>query len=137
MLDDSIREFLKQPLVARMTTLGPDGYPHTVPVWYILDGDDIVISSAPSGRKIRNIQANPKGAVTVGGDPKDDMGQAYTNGYLFQGDFTVAPDTGSEWIRRITYHYYRQDVEMADRDIASWGELDVIRFKINKVIKVM
>ncbi len=136
MLDDTIREFLKQPFVARITTIDPDGYPHTVPVWYLLDGDDIVISSVGSARKIRNIRVNPKGAVTVGGDPKDDLGEAYHPGYLFQGDFTVEHDTGSEWIRRITYTY-RADKEKADKDIADWGPLEVIRLKIRNVIKVM
>jgi len=40
MFDEAGREFLHKPLLARMTTVGPDGYPHTVPVWFMLDGDD-------------------------------------------------------------------------------------------------
>jgi hypothetical protein len=136
-LIDEIRDLLQQPLVARMTTINPDGYPHTVPVWFMLDGDDIVISSAEDTRKIRNIRANSKGAVTIGGDPEDEIGEAYTTGYLFEGDFSIAPDTGSEWIRRITLHYYRQDVERAERDVTAWGDLYMIRFKIRKIIKVM
>ncbi|MBN1564763.1 MAG: pyridoxamine 5'-phosphate oxidase family protein [Anaerolineae bacterium] len=137
MLTDAIREILQQPLVARVSTIGPDGYPHTVPVWYILDGDDLVFSSAEDTRKVKNIRANPKGAIAIGGDPQDEIGEAYTPGYLFQGDFTLAPDPGSAWIRRITLHYYRQDAERADRDVTAWGELYVVRFTIRKVIKVM
>ena len=41
MLDDTIRAFLQKQLIARMSTIGADGYPHTVPVWFMLDGDDI------------------------------------------------------------------------------------------------
>jgi nitroimidazol reductase NimA-like FMN-containing flavoprotein (pyridoxamine 5'-phosphate oxidase superfamily) len=136
MLDDAVREVLRQPLVARVTTINPDGYPHTVPIWFILDGDDIVLATGGTTRKVRNILANPKGAVTVGGDPKDDVGEAYYPGYLLQGDFSVERDPSGEWIKRITYHY-RKDKEKADQDIAEWGPQDAIRLKIRKVIRVM
>ena len=72
MLDNQLRTFLHQRLIARVTTVGPDGYPHTVPIWYMLDGDDIVIATGPESRKVKNIRANTKGAVTIGGDPGND-----------------------------------------------------------------
>lgn len=135
MLDDAVREILKQPLVARVTTINPDGYPHTVPIWFILDGDDIVMATGGTTRKVRNILANPKGAVTVGGDPKDDDGKAYHPGYLFQGDFTVEADPENAWIRRIAHHY--RDDDQIEHDIAEWGPHDAIRLTIRNVIQVM
>ena len=134
-LDDTLRAFLRQPLVARVTTLDPDGYPHTVPIWFILDGDDLVMATPPGSRKIRNIGLNPKGAVTIGGDSTDDEA-IYQTGYLFQGDLTVERDPEGMWLTRITYHY-RQDRARADRDMAEWGPHDAIRLRIKTVIKVM
>lgn len=134
-LDDEIRTFLRQRLLARVTTIGLDGYPHTVPIWYMLDGDDIVIATAPESRKVKNIRANPKGAVTVGGDTDDDY-TSYQVGYLFQGDWSVEGEPGFEWIRRIAYRYV-DDREKAERDLAEWGPHQMLRFTIRKVSKVM
>ncbi len=47
-LTDDIRAFLQGRLLAHVTTINPDGYPHTVPIWYILDGDDIIINGQSS-----------------------------------------------------------------------------------------
>jgi predicted pyridoxine 5'-phosphate oxidase superfamily flavin-nucleotide-binding protein len=135
MLDDSIREFLKLPLIARVSTIDPDGYPHTVPIWFILDGDDIVIATGHESRKIRNIRANPKGAVAIGGEPEDNRHIDYEQGYLFQGDFTIEDDPDQVWIRRITNHY--RDDDRIEQDIAKWGAHTAIRLKIRSVIKVM
>lgn len=134
MLDDTLREFLRQPWTARVTTVDADGYPHTVPIWFMLDGDDIVMATSPDSRKVRNIRANPKGAVVIGGEP---IGKhtGYTPGYLFQGDFVIEADPENAWIIRIAHHY--RDDERIMQDIAEWGSHDVIRLKIRNVIKVM
>jgi hypothetical protein len=135
-LDDTVRAFLQQRLVARMTTLGPDGYPHTVPVWYMLDGDDILIASGYQSHKFKNIQGNPKGSLVIGGDPVDQFHRAYQTCYLFQGDYTLEGVPDFELVTRIAYRY-RDDHEQADRDIITWGPHQAIRFTIKKVFRVM
>jgi predicted pyridoxine 5'-phosphate oxidase superfamily flavin-nucleotide-binding protein len=135
LLDDAVRAFLQQRLIARMTTLGPDGYPHTVPVWYMLDGDDILIATGHTTRKIRNIRANPRGALVMGGDPLDEN-RTYQPCYLFQGKFSLEGESGFDLITRIAYRY-RDDHDQADHDIAEWGPHQPIRFTIKTVIRVM
>jgi hypothetical protein len=134
-LDQAIRTFLQQRLIARVTTIGEDGYPHTVPVWFMLDGDDIVIATGAGTRKLRHIRANPKGSISIGGDPLDEH-RTFQEAYLFQGDFVLEGEPGFDWITRIAYHY-RDDHEAADRDIAAWGPHQLIRFKIRRVRKAM
>jgi hypothetical protein len=133
--DAAVRAFLQQRLIARMTTLGPDGYPHTVPVWYMLDGDDILIASGYTTRKVQNIRANSKGALVIGGGPLDEN-RTYQPCYLFQGDFSLEGEPGFDLITRIAYRY-RDDHDQADRDIADWGPHQPIRFRIKRVIQVM
>ncbi len=130
MFTDAAREFLRKPLIARMTTIAPDGYPHTVPVWFYLDGDDIAIISSRDTHKVQHILANPKGAVTVGGDAGDG------EGYLLKGDFSIEDDPDDHWVRTLCYHY--ETPEQAAKDVAAWADLDivVIRLKTKKVIKV-
>lgn len=133
--DDELRTFLQQRLIARVTTIDPDGYPHTVPIWYILDGDDIVIATGPNARKVRNVRANPKGAVTIGGDPVGDH-EGYAVGYLFQGEWALEGEPGFDWIRRIAHRYWDDD-ERVEREIAAWGLHQAMRFTIRKVVQVM
>ncbi len=131
MLTAPIREFLQKSLIARMSTIDPDGYPHTVPVWFALDGDDIVIISVRNTRKVGHILANPKGAVTIGGDPADGAG------YLIKGEFLIEADPDDAWVRKMTYRY--EAPEQAEKDIEDWAELDIIvlRLKPKAVFKVM
>lgn len=130
LFDERARAVLDKPLIARVSVIDPEGYPHTVPVWFMLDGDDIVLISARDTRKVDYIAANPKGALVVGGEP-DDGG-----GYLIKGDFVIEPDPDDEWVRRLTYRY--EEPAQAEKDIAAWADLDIIvlRLKPRKVIKV-
>ena len=131
MFTDTIREFLQKPLIARMSTLDSEGYPHTVPVWFALDGDDLVIISVRQTRKVSHILANPKGALTIGGDPGNGAG------YLIKGDFSIEPDPDATWTRKLTYRY--EAPEQAEKDIAAWADLDmiVLRLKPKVVLKVI
>ena len=54
-------EFLdSRPGWIALTTIGPDGYPHTVPLGCFRLGQDIVMGVRGNTRKLRNIQDNPK-----------------------------------------------------------------------------
>lgn len=129
MITQPVREFLQKPLVARMSTIDPNGYPHTVPVWFALDGDTIVFISVSSTQKVSHLRANDKGAVVIGGDA-DDGG-----GYLLKGRFAVEPDPG-DWVKQMTYRY--QTPEQAEKDIADWAGLDIIVLRLipEMVLKV-
>jgi len=50
--------------VARVATVG-DGMPHLVPVCHVLVGGKIYFGSGKRGRKVLNVRANPRLAVTV------------------------------------------------------------------------
>ncbi len=128
MFTDEIRAFLQKPLIARMSTIDPDGWPHTVPVWFMLDGDEIAIISVRQTAKIGHIQANPKGAVQVGGDDGA--------GYMLKGIFRIEEDPDRSWMKKLTYRY--ESGEKAEKDIAEWTPLDmiVLRFTPKSVFKV-
>jgi len=130
MLSQEASQFLEKPLIARLSTIGEDGYPHTVPLWYVLDGEDIVIMSDRDTRKVKNALQNPKGAITIGGEPGDG------GGYLLQGDWIVETDDDYVWMKRITCRY--EPKERAESIIASWMNDDVVtmRLKVTKSIKV-
>ena len=50
---------LQKEIVIWLGTVGADGHPHAVPVWFLWDGTTFLIYSVP-GQKVRDIEANPK-----------------------------------------------------------------------------
>ena len=48
MSKEEIDNFLRQKLVARLTSIRPDGYPHTTPLWYVGNApDNILVRLSP------------------------------------------------------------------------------------------
>lgn len=129
MVNNELRVFSEKPRLARMSTIDADGYPHTVPVWYTLDGDDIIITIPRSTAKMRHIEANPKGCITIGGEAEDG------GGWLFKGEFEIDADDAWPWLEKMTYHY--ESAEQAAKDLNDWADIDMvlIRMKPNKSIK--
>ena len=83
---DPIRPFLDQPLLAYLSTIDAAGYPHTVPVWFGVDGGDLIFPTRADRARLKHIRANPKGAVAIGGNPSEG------EGYLIKGDLRIADD---------------------------------------------
>jgi predicted pyridoxine 5'-phosphate oxidase superfamily flavin-nucleotide-binding protein len=81
---ESLREFLGRPLLAYLSTIDAAGYPHTVPVWFGVDSDDLIFPTMTDRARLRHIAANSKGAVAIGGRP--DVGA----GYLIKGALRCA-----------------------------------------------
>jgi PPOX class probable F420-dependent enzyme len=65
-----IAERLRDELILWLASVRPDGRPHLVPVWFLWEGETILIFSKPKNQKLTNVTANP--AVTVALDSADD-----------------------------------------------------------------
>jgi PPOX class probable F420-dependent enzyme len=63
---------LKRDLVIWLATVGRDGRPHAVPVWFWWDGKSFLIYAVP-GQKVRDIQANPNVELHLNTDPVGDV----------------------------------------------------------------
>ena len=51
---------LRSNTIAWLTTVGSDGRPYTVPIWFLWDGNTILIFSQPQKQKIRNLRNNAR-----------------------------------------------------------------------------
>jgi len=49
----------------KLATASPTGKPHVAPVWFVVDGDDLVFTTGEGTVKGRNLRANPYAALTV------------------------------------------------------------------------
>jgi nitroimidazol reductase NimA-like FMN-containing flavoprotein (pyridoxamine 5'-phosphate oxidase superfamily) len=61
-LSADVRRLLDRPNYAHVATLLPDGAPH---VWVYLEGDNVAILTGPDSRKSRNLERDPRVAISV------------------------------------------------------------------------
>jgi PPOX class probable F420-dependent enzyme len=50
---------------AKLATSGPGGQPHVMPVWFVLDSEELVFTTWGDSVKGRNLRRNPRAAVIV------------------------------------------------------------------------
>ncbi len=71
-LPDSFRDLIDGPFLAALTTVAPDGFPHTTPVWFNRDGQYILINTMRGFRKAKHMRLNPQ-VTLLAFDPKNPM----------------------------------------------------------------
>lgn len=63
------RRLIKESIIW-LTTVGSDLTPHPRPVWFLWDGNSILIFSQPNAHKVSHIKAHPRVAVHFNRDEK-------------------------------------------------------------------
>lgn len=69
-LSAKAKALVARPVIATVATVAADGSPQATPVWIETDGDDLVFNTARGRVKERNLERDPRVAVTVI-DPDD------------------------------------------------------------------
>jgi len=72
-LGDRVRRRLREDRVAWLTTVGADGTPQPNPVWFIVEGDEILVWNAVGAHRLNHIRSRPRVALNfnstrTGGD---------------------------------------------------------------------
>ena len=89
MTDAEVKAFLDaKPGWIMLSTIGRDGYPHSVPLGYFRLGDDIYLGCRAGTQKVKNIERNPKVSLVLeSGSTRRDI-----KGVMIQGHATVYTD---------------------------------------------
>jgi Pyridoxamine 5'-phosphate oxidase len=80
MTPDEIREFLTRGTrTAKLATVSANGAPHAMPVWFVLDGEQLVFTTGAGTVKGRNLQRDSRVALVVDDEepPFTDIGGRY------------------------------------------------------------
>jgi PPOX class probable F420-dependent enzyme len=121
MSDEERRRFLSEGTrTAKLATVRADGRPHVMPVWFVLDGDDIVFQTGKDTVKGRNILRDGRVTICV-----DDERPPYAF-VSVEGQATAAdnPPEALAWATRIAARYMGPDqAEAYGRRNAVPGEL--------------
>ena len=87
-----------QPGWVVLTSIGIDGYPHSVPLGYFREGEHIYCGVVDGTKKIKNIEGNKKVALLI----ESGSTMADIKGAMIQGEATVrrGPDKVLELMRK-------------------------------------
>ena len=97
---DSHRHLLEQPLSAHVATVGADGAPQSSPMWFGWDGERIRLTHTRTRQKFRNLQANPRVALSIA-DPADPQRYLELRGEVE----SVDDDSGGNYYRQLRRRY--------------------------------
>lgn len=56
---------MAQPRTGKIATVRPDGRPHVAPIWFILDGEQLLFTTWHATAKANNIRHNPWVSICV------------------------------------------------------------------------
>ena len=66
MTPDEVRAFLTHGTrTAKLATTMADGAPHVMPVWFVLDGEQLVINTGTGTVKARDLRRDPRVSIVV------------------------------------------------------------------------
>jgi PPOX class probable F420-dependent enzyme len=62
---DEQRELLESGRVVVVSSIGPRGWPHSMPLWYVLRGNEIWIYTYGKSQKVKNLERDPRATLLV------------------------------------------------------------------------
>ncbi|WP_399082794.1 PPOX class F420-dependent oxidoreductase [Streptomyces sp. BBFR2] len=131
MMKDEWLKFLSEGTrTGKLSTVRADGRPHVAPVWFVMDGDELVFNTGKETVKGRNLLRDGEVALCV-----DDERPPFSF-VVVQGTAEVGEDLADvrHWATRIAARYMGEEraEEFGARNGVP-GEL-VVRVRIGKVV---
>jgi PPOX class probable F420-dependent enzyme len=89
MSDDEVRAFLDAERVVTCASLGPRGWPHLMPLWYVVRDDTLWAWTYGKSQKVRNLERDPRCTLQVeaGRDVYHEL-----RGAMFECEVTIHRD---------------------------------------------
>lgn len=89
MSDDEVRAFLDEERVMTCASFGPRGWPHLMPLWYVVRDETIWAWTFAKSQKVRNLERDPRATLQVeaGRDRYDQL-----RGVMFECEVTIHRD---------------------------------------------
>jgi PPOX class probable F420-dependent enzyme len=107
-LNPAARRVLESPALGHLVTLNRDGSPQVSCVWVGLDGDEVVCAHLPRNQKVRNVERDPRVALSVESGHRNEVG---LDEYLvLYGTARIVPGGAPQVLQRLALTYLGPDV---------------------------
>jgi PPOX class probable F420-dependent enzyme len=89
MTEPELHRFLQEEKIVTVATIGPNGRPHLMPLWFVADEDVISAWTFAKSQKVRNLERNPQATLQV------EAGKDYQElrGAMLECDVEIIRDT--------------------------------------------
>jgi PPOX class probable F420-dependent enzyme len=112
---DEQRELLESERVVVVSSLGSRGWPHSMPLWYVLRDGEVWIWTYAKSQKVRNLERDPRATLLV------QTGHEYTElrGVMIEAEAEIHRDleTVSGFGKQLTVRY-SEGIESVEGDAA-------------------
>jgi PPOX class probable F420-dependent enzyme len=102
MSEDEVRAFLEAERVVTVASVGRDGWPHVMPLWYVLRGGELWAWTYAKSQKVRNLERESRCTLQVeAGDSYDQLrGVMIKAACAIHRDPEIVAGVGTELARR-------------------------------------
>lgn len=102
MTDDEVRSFLAEERTVVCATNGPDGFPHLMPLWFVVRDDRLWAWTYGASQKVRNLERDPRATIQVEAGVEYHLlrGVMFTCDVVVHTETPVVADTGLAIFRR-------------------------------------
>jgi len=92
MTDPELHRFLQEEKIVTIATIGPNGRPHLMPLWYVADGAVISAWTFGKSQKVKNLERTPKATLQVEAGQTD---YSALRGAMLECDVEIVRDTAA------------------------------------------
>jgi PPOX class probable F420-dependent enzyme len=124
-IPESIRVLIETGRPAHVVTLNEDGSPQVTLVWVGLDGDELVAAHLPRNQKVKNIERDPRIAISLEADTKSSMG--LTEYAVLYGEARIQQGGAPELLQKLAEVYIGPGVKFPPMDNPPPGYVTRIR----------
>jgi PPOX class probable F420-dependent enzyme len=112
MAPEEVGAFLVSERTVICATNGSDGFPHLMPLWYVLRGDELWSWTFAKSQKVRNLERDPRATLQV------EAGGRYEElrGVMLKVDVTIHRDTAD--VTELGLELYRRYAPGGDGELA-------------------
>ena len=93
-------DILVSTALAHVATIGPNGEPQSTPVWFVWDGERVLISQTEGQQKLKNLRRDPRVALSMV-DPNNPNRNLEIRGHVE----SEVPDPDRSFVRQLSRKY--------------------------------
>lgn len=130
MSESQLDAFMREPNVAVLASVGPDGRPHQAPVWHLWEDGVSYVFTDRASQKWRNLLANPEASLCV---ERSETPYAYV---IVQGTAEEDDTPLRDVVVKMARNYYGEDraEEAADRYTSANPNLMLLKISPRTVV---
>jgi PPOX class probable F420-dependent enzyme len=114
--EDEQRELIETERVVVVSSLGPRGWPHVMPLWYVPRDGEIWIWTYAKSQKVKNLERDPRATLLI------ETGVEYTElrGVQIEAEAEIIRDAGRivDYAKEMTIRY-SQGISSVEGDAAA------------------